>query len=196
VDFSAQSVTLARRLSDELGLPAHFVCADVLDLPSSALSGEFDIVFTSYGVLNWLRDLGRWAGIIAHFLAPGGRFYMVEFHPFSRVFDASSPELKVANGYFFSAEPFRFESQGSYAAEGGDEALHGYNWNHSLGEVLNALIGAGLTIEFFNEFPFTLRERIKGMVQGEDGLWRLGRENGKVPLLFSLQARKPAKPTA
>jgi SAM-dependent methyltransferase len=194
VDFSEQSIALARRLSDELSLPASFVCADVLDLPN-ALSGEFDIVFTSYGVLNWLRDLGRWAAVIAHFLAPGGRFYIVEFHPFSRVFDAASPELKVTNGYFFSEEPFRFESQGSYAAEAG-QALHGYNWNHSLSEIFNALIGAGLTIEFFNEFSFTLRERIKGMVQGEDGLWRLGRAHGKVPLLFSLQARKPAEPTA
>jgi SAM-dependent methyltransferase len=193
-DFSEQSIGLAQRLSQELGIPARFVCADVLDLPN-VLPGSFDIVFTSYGVLNWLRDLRRWAGVIAHFLAPGGRFYMVEFHPFSRVFDASSAELKVANGYFFSQEPFRFESQGSYAAEG-DEALHGYNWNHSLSEVFNALIGAGLRIEFFNEFPFTLRERIKGMVQGDDGLWRLAEQHGRVPLLFSLQARRPAAPPA
>ena len=105
------------------------------------------------------------------------------------MFDASAPELKVANGYFFTEEPFRFESQGSYAAEG-EATLHGYNWNHSLSEVFNTLIGAGLKIEFFNEFPFTLRERIKGMVQGDDGLWRLGQAHGKVPLLFSLQARK------
>jgi hypothetical protein len=70
--------------------------------------------------------------------------------------------------------------------------LHGYNWNHSLSEVFNALIGAGLMLERFNEFPFTLRERIAGMVQGEDGLWRLTRHHGMVPLLFSLQARKPS----
>lgn len=114
---------------------------------------------------------------------------MVEFHPFSRVFDSDSPELKVTNPYYFTAEPFHFASQGSYAAEG-SALLHGYNWNHSLSEIFNALIGAGLQIEFFNEFPFTLRERIAGMVQGEDGLWRLTHQHGMVPLLFSLQARK------
>jgi hypothetical protein len=59
--------------------------------------------------------------------------------------------------------------------------------------IFNALIGAGLTIEFFNEFPFTLRERIAGMVEGEDGLWRLTQHHGRVPLLFSLQARKAAQ---
>lgn len=188
VDLSDRSIELARALSAELSLPATFVCANLLDLPN-ALAGQYDIVFTSYGVLNWMRDLNSWAGVVAHFLQPGGIFYIVEFHPFSRVFDSDSPDLTVANAYFFSEEPFRFEMQGSYAAEG-SAPVHGYNWNHSLGEVVNALSGAGLRIEFLNEFPFTLRERIAGMVQGEDGLWRLTRQHGMVPLLFSLQARK------
>ena len=188
VDLSDRSIALARSLSAELNIPATFVCADLLDLPN-ALSGQFDIVFTSYGVLNWLNDLKGWAAIIAHFLKPGGIFYMAEFHPFSRVFDTDSPELKVTNPYYFSAEPFHFEQQGSYAAAG-DAMFHGYNWNHSLSEIFNALISAGLQIEFFNEFSFTFRERIAGMVQGEDGLWRLTQQHGMVPLLFSLQARK------
>jgi SAM-dependent methyltransferase len=190
VDLSDQSIALARSISSELNIPATFICSDLFELPN-ALSGSFDIVFTSYGVLNWLADLQHWATIVAHFLKPGGIFYIVEFHPFSRIFDSDSPELKVANSYFFSEEPFRFEIQGSYAAEAGTP-LHGYNWNHSLSEVFNALIEAGLRIERFNEFPFTLRERIAGMVQGEDGLWRLTCQHGMVPLLFSLQARKPS----
>jgi SAM-dependent methyltransferase len=189
VDLSDQSIALARSLSAELDIPATFVCSDLFDLPN-ALDGEFEIVFTSYGVLNWLADLPRWAAIAAHFLTPGGIFYIAEFHPFSRVFDPESPDLKVANAYFVAEEPFRFELHGSYAAET-STPLHGYNWNHSLSEVFNALIGAGLQIEFFHEFPFTLRERIAGMVQGEDGLWRLTQHHGMVPLLFSLQARKP-----
>ena len=188
VDLSDRSIALARSLSMELNIPATFVCADLLDLPN-ALSGQFEIVFTSYGVLHWLRDLKRWAAVIAHFLKPGGIFYIVEFHPFERVFDSDSAELKVDTPYFFSEEPFRFERQGSYAAAG-TTPFYGYNWRHSLSEVFNALLGAGLQLEFFNEFPFTLRERIAGMVQGDDGLWRLTRQHGMVPLLFSLQARK------
>lgn len=191
VDLSDRSIELARSLSAEVNIPATFVCTDLLDLPNR-LTGQFDIVFTSYGVLNWLQDLTRWAAVIAHFLKPGGVFYMVEFHPFSRVFASDSPELKVNNPYFFADEPFHFESQGSYAVKG-DTVFHGYNWNHSLSEVFNALIGAGLQLEFFNEFPFTLRERIAGMVQGEDGLWRLTSQHGMVPLLFSLQARKSSQ---
>lgn len=81
VDLSVRSIVLARSLSAELQIPATFVCADVLDL-ANVLTGQYEIIFTSYGVLNWLRDLPRWATVIAHFLQPGGIFYMVEFHPF------------------------------------------------------------------------------------------------------------------
>lgn len=188
VDLSDESINLARSLSSELDIPATFICSELLDLPN-VLTRQFDIVFTSYGVLNWLSDLKGWADVIAHFLKPDGIFYIVEFHPFSNIFDSDSPELKVANQYFFSEEPFRFEMQGSYAAET-NETVYGYNWKHSLSDIFNALIGAGLQIESFNEFPFTLRERISGMVQGEDDLWRLTKQNGMVPFLFSLQARK------
>ena len=74
---SDRSIALARSLSMKLNIPATFVCADVLDLPH-ALSGQFDMVFTSYGVLHWLRDLKRWAEVVAHFLKPGGIFLGAE----------------------------------------------------------------------------------------------------------------------
>src|SRR5512147_3253183 len=66
VDLSDESIALARALSSELGIPATFVCSDILELPQ-ALAGQFDIVFTSYGVLNWLHDLKSWAAVVAHF---------------------------------------------------------------------------------------------------------------------------------
>ena len=50
------------------------------DLPQH-LTGQFDVVFTSHGVLGWLPDLAGWAQVIAHFLKPGGIFYIVEVHP-------------------------------------------------------------------------------------------------------------------
>ena len=50
VDFSEQSIALARSLSQELQIPARFYCADIYRLPD-VLDDQFDIVFTSYGVL-------------------------------------------------------------------------------------------------------------------------------------------------
>ncbi len=63
-DFSARAVELARSLAAELRLDATFVCSDLYDLPS-VLDGQFDILYTSRGVLGWLPDLDRWAGVVA-----------------------------------------------------------------------------------------------------------------------------------
>ncbi|MFW6115486.1 MAG: class I SAM-dependent methyltransferase [Chloroflexota bacterium] len=198
VDFSEEGIALARSLSEDLGIEAAFVCSDVYELPAM-LSGEFDIVFTSYGVLCWLPDLVRWAEAIAHFLAPGGTFYIAETHPFALVFydEEDAEDLQVHYPYFQGPEPMRFEDAGSYA-EPMAESTHRvtYEWTHTLGDVVNALISAGLQIEFLHEFPYACCRMLPFMEQDEDGWWRLTPPDGSawagdgVPLTFSLKARK------
>ena len=191
VDLSDRSIALAQNVSRELNIPAQFLCSDILALPG-VLDDQFDIVFTSYGILHWLRDLNRWAEVIAHFLKPGGYFYIVEDHPFMRVFSADAEKgVKVNNPYFFSQEPYKAETAGSYATDFKGETRTYYMWDHSLGEVINSLIDSGLRIEFLHEFPFALRAKFPTMVQGEDGYWRFTRENNMIPLLFSLKASRP-----
>jgi len=58
VDLSDESIKLAKKLSDEVGVPADFICSDVYNLPE-VLDKKFDIVFTSYGVLAWLPDIKK-----------------------------------------------------------------------------------------------------------------------------------------
>jgi SAM-dependent methyltransferase len=190
VDLSEKSIALAYSLSQELNIPAQFHSSDIYKLPD-ILSGKFDIVFTSYGVLHWLRDLKRWGEIIAHFLKPNGIFYIVEDHPFFRIFTTEEgTRLKVANPYFFSTQPEQVEMTGSYATENQGESATFYIWNHSLGEIMNALIDAGLSIEFLHEFPYAARAKFPFMEKGSDGWWRLPVQYGEIPFLFSLQARK------
>lgn len=191
VDLSNESIELARSLSRELNIPAEFVCSDILTLPDN-LQGQFDIVFTSYGVLHWLRDLKQWAQIIDHFLKPGGFFYIVEDHPFMRVF-SSDPQRGVVpdNPYFFSEEPYKAETAGTYATNFEGKKRTYYMWDHSIGEVINSLIDTGLRIEFLHEFDFHLRDKFGNMVKGEDGYWRFPPEFSMIPLLFSLKASKP-----
>jgi SAM-dependent methyltransferase len=191
VDLSEKSIALARSLSQELRIPAQFVRTDISQLPEE-LSGEFDIVFTSYGVLHWLWDLREWGEIIAHFLKPNGIFYIVEDHPTFRIFTREDEtKIKLANPYFFSTTPDRVEERGSYATDHQGESATFYIWNHGLGEVITALIDAGLTIEFLHEFPYAARAKFPFMEKGEDGWWRLPKEYVQIPFLFSLQARKP-----
>ena len=191
VDFSGRAIALARSLADELRLPARFVHSDVYGLPS-VLQGQFDIVFTSYGVLFWLPDLRRWAEIVAHFLKPGGAFHIVEFHPFANIFETEGvTDLQPAYPYFHGPEPLRFETHGSYADPTADYRFVEHGWDHPLGEIVNALLAAGLRLEFLHEFPHCGYQRFSFLERDADGRWRLpGRLAGMLPLLFSLRATK------
>ncbi|MGH2753467.1 MAG: class I SAM-dependent methyltransferase [Actinomycetota bacterium] len=187
VDFSDRSIELASKLAADLGYPeARFVASDVLRLPE-VLDGRFDIVYTSFGVLAWLPDLNKWAEVIDHFLAPGGTFYIAEYHPFPLVFDESGPAFDptLRNPYFRPSDPIAYSGD-----EGGDFTVYG--WPYTLGEVVTSLASVGLRIEFLHELPFSESPHVGYLVPHEDGSWRLPSEvDGELPLVFSLRAAKP-----
>src|SRR5579883_209573 len=130
VDFAPDSIAQAKALGEEIGVAAEFLVSDALDLPAE-LDNRFDIVFTSYGALPWLGDLNRWANGIARCLAPGGVFYMVEFHPFLDMLDANGEQ--IAGSYFGEGEPEHTVSVGSYAAPDFPFTHENYQWFHPLG---------------------------------------------------------------
>jgi SAM-dependent methyltransferase len=196
-DLSPDAIDLARVLAAELGFPdASFVCSNLYDLPA-ALDGEFDIVYTSRGVLGWLPDVQGWAAVIAHFLAPGGTFFITEAHPVAQVFEnegVAPGELRLTYPYWEHPEPLTFEVKGSYAdpaADVGDDLVE-HGWDHGLGEIVTALIDAGLRIETLVEHPF-LGWKADFLVEDDEGDWRLPPgSGGELPLMFSLVASKPA----
>ena len=194
VDFSSKAIELARSLAAELDLPATFVQSTIEELDGN-LSGDFDIVFTSYGAIEWLADLESWARTIAHFLVPGGTFYMVELHPLARALDDldAHPELRVVGPYFPASRPRRLRIHGSYA----DPDAHiendvAYGWSHSFAEILNSLIGAGLRLEYLHEFPCSAVPFSRSMKRAADGWYFLPGGRRDVPFLFSLKATRPA----
>jgi len=189
VDFSDKAVDAARDLSHELGIPARFIRCNVYDLPG-VLQGDFDIVYTSYGVLCWLPDLPKWADVILHYLKPGGTFYIIEGHPVLNIFDnsKSATGLTVTQSYFHSPEPIRWEPEGDYAENDAVVVNPSYEWTHSLGDIVNALIGAGLRIEFLHEFPMSSYNWAPFTKQDEQGWWHI--DGDRVPMLFSIKAVK------
>ena len=188
VDFSATAIDLARALSEESGLSVRFINSNIYDLPS-VLDEQFDIVFTSYGVLTWLPDISGWARVVGNHLKPGGVFYIVEFHPFAAVFEESEAGAMSPTYSYFHHQQFFAGGEPSYA---GKEVIDSptYEWQHSLGEIVCALIDAGLRIEFLHEFPFTCYRAHPAMERGKDGWWRLPRHNESFPQMFSLRASK------
>ena len=191
VDFSDDAIELARALNAEIGTDARFICSNVYDLPD-VLTEEFDIVFTSYGVLCWLPDLDRWAEVIHQFLKPGGTFYIVEFHPVLQTLEPSaSGEARPFYSYF-REELFFAGDEPSYAGEGTITSPN-YEWQHSLGEIVTALADAGLRIEFLHEFPYCNYQALPTMAQGDDGWWRFPEKNDCIPQMFSIRASKPQR---
>jgi len=193
IDFSQPAIETAQRLAADCGVEARFLQTNLYDL-EKVLDGEFDIVFTSYGVLAWLPDVREWARIATRYVKPGGTFYIVEGHPLlSAVEDDSTVEnMRLSGHYFEGAEPDRWDDDKDYAdLDYHVQSRETFEWSHSLGEIVTALIDAGLEIEFLHEHPFLAWARLPSMTRGDDGYYRLPGDDGRYPFMFSLRAKKP-----
>jgi len=192
VDFSDEAISVACGLRDELNLEARFICLNIYDLPD-VLEEQFDVVFTSYGVLCWLHDVPRWAKIAASYVKPGGHFYLAEFHPLAvSVCDngVEGETFRMTFPYFPRPEPVYCEPGPTYTDGEGTTKTGTYEWPYNLGQVVTALCDAGLRIEFLHEHSCSACPMLPGMRKDEDGLW--WRETNDLPLMFSIRARKDA----
>jgi 2-polyprenyl-3-methyl-5-hydroxy-6-metoxy-1,4-benzoquinol methylase len=192
VDFSDSAIELAQNIANRVGVKAEFICSNVFEL-SEVLKKQYDIVFTSYGVLMWLHDIDDWGKIVARYLKPGGVFFIAEFHPFAWVFDDNGEELKIKYSYWHSNEPIYWEENGSYADPDAKVENKGdYEWAHPISDVVNALINAGLILKEFKEYPFSVdASNPPGLVKCEDGYSRFKDKSIDIPLLYSIKAVKP-----
>ena len=184
IDLSDEAIKVARNLNDELGMNTKFICCNVYDL-KNYVDDQFDIVFTSYGVIGWLPDLDQWAKIISYYLKPGGTFYMAEFHPVIWMFDDDFKEIKYC---YENLGVIETESQGTYTDRNADIKAKEYGWNHSISEVLNALIRQGMKIEFFNEYMYSPYPCFHEVVSDNKGGWWIKGMEGKIPMVYSVKA--------
>lgn len=187
VDFSERAIAEARALAAECGLPARFVCQDVLALD---LGERFDVVFASYGVLCWIRDRRRWAEVAARHLAPGGSLYLIEFHPAAATFDDDGTPFHYP--YFEGEEPLRLHPKGSYGAPDAEFEHECFEWPHTLADALTPLVEAGLRVEFLHEFPFSSHGCFPFLEQESEDRWVVRGAAVPVPLMFSIKASAPA----
>jgi ubiquinone/menaquinone biosynthesis C-methylase UbiE len=186
VDLSDAAIALARQTAAELGLGTTFINCNVYDLKEHCTE-KFDIVFTSYGTIGWLPDLQQWAGVVSHFLQPGGTFYIADFHPVLWMMDEQFEYIKYP---YFNAAVIAEENTGTYTDRDAPIKTEEYSWNHPMGDILNALIGHGLRIEFMHEFPFSPYKCFNKLEQGADKMWRITGMNDKLPMMYSIKAVK------
>jgi SAM-dependent methyltransferase len=192
LDFSAASVSAARGIAEKAGLDVTYVQANVYDAVEALGQRQFDVVYTGKGALCYLPDLPRWAGVVARLLRPGGRLYIVEFHPLlnslgPKPAPGEGPELLLRHDYLGGGEAVHREATYTYtdgpAVEG---ATDSFEWMHGIGEVVNALTDAGLTIRRLRESDELPWPRWPRMERTPSGWWRL--PEPRIPLLYGLLA--------
>lgn len=186
VDFSPEAIREARRLNERLGLEARFVECNVYDLPER-LDERFDLVYTSFGALCWLPDLHRWAEVVQHFLIPGGRLALAEFHPTLYLFDFESGE--PAFHYFDTGTPYEEISEGTYTEGGESLCLPSYFWVHSLDNVLSPLLERGFHLLRFREYDFSPFNCFPNMKERRPGEYVFQLKGLRLPHVFALAAR-------
>lgn len=207
VDISDVAIDTARRLAEESGLAARFVRADVYEwLVEAAQAGErFDVAFASYGALCWLSDLPVFFRGVADVLEPGGRLVVVEFHPVAMIFDET---LALKHSYFGDEGPIVWDDgvQDYVARSGGLLAPSGFEpgevdfvnphpcveFQHTIGDVLGAVLDAGLTLEVYREYPYSNGCRFfDAAVEKPGRRLTLTDDEPQLPQMYALRAGKP-----
>lgn len=195
LDLSPASLGQARRLADETGTAIDYVEADTYSAVRALGGRTFDLVYTGIGALCWLPDIDRWAGVIDDLLAPGGRLFVREGHPMLWAVDETvEGPMTVGYPYFETPEPVDMEEPGTYVETDAEFAHNrGMTWNHGLGETVTALLGRGFEVTGLVEHRSVPWEALPGRMvhDADDDEWRLAEHGERLPLTYTLQARKP-----
>lgn len=194
LDFSSASIAEARRLNERLDAGVDFVESDVYDARQALGDEQFDLVFTGIGAIGWLPSIERWAQTVSSLLKPGGRFFIREGHPVLWTIDEKHTDALVAHyAYFETEQPLVFDEGGTYV-ETDHEFVHTvtHEWNHGMGEIVTALLDNGLELTGLTEHKSIPWEGLPGQMvrTGEFKEWMLAENQDRIPLSYTLQARK------
>jgi SAM-dependent methyltransferase len=197
LDFSAPALAEARRLAQFAGADVDFVQSDVYDAVQVLGSEQFDFVFTGIGALCWLPEIRRWAEVVAGLLRPGGRFFIREAHPMLWALAEAREDglLVVEHPYFETDEPMVWDEPGTYVAT--DAVITNsvtHEWNHGIGEIVTALMEAGLSLTMLVEHDSVPYEAFPGQMDDlGGGEWRLTDRPWRLPHTYTLQAVKQGR---
>ena len=195
LDFSGPAVAAATKLAEETGADATFVQSDVYAAPDVLPNEAFDLVYTGIGALCWLPDIRRWAKVVAALLRPGGRLFIREGHPMLwTIGERDDDLLAVEHAYFEQPEPLTWTEGGTYVdTDVVFERNVSHEWNHGLGEIVTALLDAGLALTGLVEHESVPWNPFPGkMEQIAGGEWRLADRPARLAASYTLQAvRRP-----
>ncbi|KRF16053.1 class I SAM-dependent methyltransferase [Nocardioides sp. Soil796] len=105
LDLSMRQLQHSRRIDAETGVTVPQVCGTATQLPFADRS--FDVVFCSFGALQFVADGAAAVAETARVLRPGGRFVFSVTHPTRWMFqDDPGEEGLVANQSYWDRTPY------------------------------------------------------------------------------------------
>ena len=127
-------------------------------------------------------------------LAPGGELYFADAHPAFNVLEEYAGRLVPTFDFQTPSDrPLRFVGETTYT---GDPTIMTHQstqeWIHSLSAVLGGLIDAGLAITMFREHEVLPWQGLASLVPASERMWRLPDGVPRIPLSYSVRARKGA----
>lgn len=189
LDLSSNSLAHARRIAEADGAEITWVEGDAR-AASEVIDRRFEVIVTSAGTIVWLPELRSWARSIHDLLEPDGVFMIRDDHPILGAMDFEP--WQVTGDYLSGAGANTYESASTYSdgPTGTITRTVNHEWRHDLAEVTGALLEAGLVVEALGEHPFMDWPAFPGLVSCPEG-WRLPEGAPRVPLNFSVVARRP-----
>ncbi|WP_225755279.1 bifunctional 2-polyprenyl-6-hydroxyphenol methylase/3-demethylubiquinol 3-O-methyltransferase UbiG [Actinotalea sp. Marseille-Q4924] len=211
VDLSGASLHEARSLAQRAGVDIEYVQSDVYAAPTALDGRRFDLVYTGIGAICWLPDIRRWAQTVADLLRPGGRLFIRDGHPvlnaaLAMTVGAEHPDreqqpwitgpggttVALELSYFERPEPLVWSDEYTYAGTDKVAQPRSMEWNHGIGEIVTAVLDAGLELTSLTEHDSVPWDALPGfMVLDEDvDEYRLRDRPERLPATFTLTARR------
>jgi len=210
VDLSEVSLRHARELAARTGADISYVASDVYGAPDALDGRTYDLVYTGVGAICWLPSIERWARTVAELLRPGGRLFIRDMHPvlnsmiaFTIADDhpdrAQQPWISGPGDYAYALElpydeqvqPLEWNDVWTYAGAEEVASPRSVEWNHNLGEIVTAVLGAGLRLTTLVEHHTVPFQPFPGMTLDEEtGEYALSVRPERLPGSFTLAAVK------
>jgi len=138
LDLSARQLQHSRRIDEESGVAVPSVLATATALPFAGAA--FDVVFCSFGAMQFIADLDVAVAEVARVLRPGGRFAFSITHPTRWSFpdDPSEAGLTATSSYWDRTPYVEVDDESGRVA---------YVEHHrTLGDWVAVLVGTGFRI--------------------------------------------------
>jgi len=196
-DFSPSALAVARNLARNADVDITYVEGELYDAVEILGPRRFDVVYTGTGAIGWLPDIRGWARVVSELLRPGGVLHLHEGHPVLWSLDDRDDDLLVVEyPYFETTEPVVID-EGPRTYTDGDTSTMTHTetreWNHGLGEIVQAIIDAGLSLTMLHELTYCDWLALPNVMEiGEDDAAVLRDRPERLPLTYTLQARLPA----